>query len=974
MARIRRRGKVFLGIAVAAVAIFVMVSFLPAVGAEEEEQAIEVMSSEAVILDTTHDGTIEKARIVTFFDLQGQGSTDVVKEKSLEGESSWQGIKGFTTPELEGDELVWRGLEVDGNANYLSSTILGEEMVGEVRMRIPLRVEYIYEWNDEIISDPNEVTGQDGHFKVSLKLTNTSEEVTTLEYKDPATGQIVTEEVETYLPLVILPYDWYFDNSIFFNLKADPTGVVVPLPEHYQVGWSIPLFPPATEADNLIWVEADVKDFAMPPLVLSANFIFPQTNQRDTLPEFVAGLEMLFDGVKQLNEGLQGGVAGLGDASTEDTLLYGTNAILDGLQQMAAGLPEAQAALDDQLIPGVDQAVAGIGDPGTPDTLSYAIDATSVGLMTMLSGIGAPDVANTALFALDAMGDGLSQMAAGIGDVSVPNTLLYGVDQATMGLEEMRAGIGSSAMENTLLYAMSQMGAGLQDMKAGIGSPSSANTLLYAMAAMGGGLEEAAAGIGSASTPDTLLYAMAAMADGLETMLAGIGSVGTPDTLLYGIDQVSKGISSGSSSEPGILEGIQEIRGGVAEMYEATSTSGQIFQATNLIRLLAPWTGPIVDQLEQGIVLSTDPDNPSMHYGLGLMLDGTDQLVAGIGSPSTPDTLLYGTSQIKSGLQQMKEGIGGATIDNTLLYAVAQVQGGLQQLKAGIGAANVPDTLLYAVDQVQGGLNQILAGIGTPASQDTLLYAIAQVESGLKLMKAGIGAENSQDTLLYAMSAMSDGLHEMKAGIGAADAQDTLLYAVAQVGNGLELMKTGIGAAGAPNTLLFAMAQVQNGLNQLKAGLSSGDPNNPGLKEGLVMISAGLGDALAGLGSTSTPDTLLYGADQVNSGVQQVKDGLVQAADGTQQMYDGLATNLGDLYLTESELEAIKVRGEEFDHILGRTVDAENGLAFIYQTPPTYNYTEGSKTSWLVAGVISAVIILALLLMSLLMRRRPVMG
>ena len=53
---------------------------------------------------------------------------------------------------------------------------------------------------------------------------------------------------------------------------------------------------------------------------------------------------------------------------------------------MAAGLPEAQAALDEQLIPGVDQAVAGIGDPGTPDTLSYAIDATSVGLMTMLSG------------------------------------------------------------------------------------------------------------------------------------------------------------------------------------------------------------------------------------------------------------------------------------------------------------------------------------------------------------------------------------------------------------------------------------------------------------------------------------------------------------------------------------------------------------------------------------------------------------
>jgi putative membrane protein len=1010
MARIKRRGKVFLGVAVAAVAIFMIVSFLPAVSAEEEESAIEVMSSEAVILDTTHSGTIEKARIVTFFGLQGEGSTDVVKEKSLEGDSDWQGVRGFTTPTVEGDELIWKGLEVDGNANYLSSTMLTESMVDEVRMQVPLKVDYIYEWNGAVISDPNEVTGQDGHFKLSLRLTNTSKEMSTVQYEDPATGQMVTEEVETYLPLVILPYDWYFDNQTFFNLQADPTGVVVPLPEYYQVGWSIPLFPPATEADNLIWVEADVKNFAMPPLTLSANFIFPQTNQIDTLPQFVAGLEMLFDGVKQLNEGLTAGVAGLGDPATEDTLLYGTDQILGGLQQMAAGLPEAQAALDEQLIPGVnemvsgisgqlipglDQAVAGIGDPGTPDTLSYAIDATSVGLMSMLGGIGAPDVANTALFALNAMSMGLDQMATGIGDPGTPNTLLYGVDQATMGLEDMRAGIGGSAMENTLLYAMSQMGAGLRDMKAGIGSSSSADTLLYAMAAMGAGLEDASAGIGSAATPNTLLYAIAAMADGMEDMLAGIGSASTPDTLLYGIDQVSKGISSGSSSEPGVLEGIQQMQDGMAEMYAATSTSGQIFQATNLIRLLAPWTGPICDQLEQGIVLSTDPNNPSMHYGLGLLLDGAEQLVAGIGSPTTPDTLLYGTSQIQGGLQQMKEGIGGASMENTLLYAVAQVQGGLQQLKDGIGAANITNSLLFAVDQVQGGLNQILGGIGTPASPDTLLYAVAQVESGLKLMKVGIGAENAEDTLLYAMSAMNDGLAEMKAGIGAADTKDSLLYAVAQVGNGLELMKAGIGAEGAPNTLLFAMAQVQNGLHQVKtglssgdmnapglkeglvqvnAGLSTGDPNNPGVKEGLIMISAGLGDALNGLGSTSTPDTLLYGADQVNSGVQQVKDGLVQAADGTQQMYDGLAENLASLYLTEAQLEAIRIRGEEFDHILGRTVDAENGLAFIYQTPPTYNYTEGSQTSWIVAIAISAVIILALLLMSLLMRRRPVMG
>lgn len=960
MKRIKRKGKAFLGVMAAAIAAFVLTAFFPAVGAEPRERDIEIMSSEAVILETDHEGTIETARVITFFGLQGDGSVDVSKEKSLEGDGKWQGVRGFTTPAVEGDELVWKGLKVDGNANYLSSSILGEEAVDEVRMRIPLDVEYSYEWNGREISDPNEVTGQDGHFKVTLKLTNTSAEKTALEYEDPETGEMKKEEVETCLPLVILPYDWYFDNQVFFDLEADPTGVVVPLPDHYQVGWSIPLFPPATEAVNEIWVEADVKDFAMPPLVLSANFIFPQTNQRDTLPEFVAGLEMLFDGVKQIKEGI-------GTTDTDNTLLYGAHAVKDGLQQMAAGLPEARTALNSQLIPGVDQVVAGIGNPGTPDTLSYAIDATSVGLMTMLGGIGAPDVANTALFALNAMSMGLQEMKSGIGSADTPDTLLYGVNQATLGLQEMMAGIGEAAMEDTLLYAMSQMGKGLSDIKAGIGSASTDATLLYALAAMGSGLEEAKAGIGSSSTPDTLLYGVAAMADGLNQMLAGIGSEATPDTLLYGIDQVSRGISSGSSSDPGLLEGIQEIKGGLEEMYAATSTEGEIFMATNLIRILAPWTGPICDQLEQGIVLSTDPNDPSMHYGLGLMLDGAGQMIAGIGSSSTPDTLLYGTTQIKGGLQEMKAGLGGAAIPDTLLYAVAQVQGGLQQIKDGIGAADVSDTLLYAVDQVQGGLNTILSGIGAPTTADTLLYAVAQVENGLKLIKAGIGSATATDTLLYAMSAMGAGLDEIKAGIGTAATTDTLLYAVAQVGNGLELMKAGIGAEGAPNTLLFAMAQVQHGLYQMKSGLSSGDPNNPGVKEGLIMISSGLGEALAGLGTTSTPDTLLYGADQVEGG-------LLQLSDGNMQMFTGLAENLAELYLTESQLEAIKVRGEEFDHILGRVDEAENNLAFIYQTPPTYNYTEGSSKSWVVAGIISVVIILALMLYGLLLRRRPVIG
>jgi hypothetical protein len=89
-------------------------------------------------------------------------------------------------------------------------------------------------------------------------------------------------------------------------------------------------------------------------------------------------------------------------------------------------------------------------------------------------------------------------------------------------------------------------------------------------------------------------------------------------------------------------------------------------------------------------------------------------------------------------------------------------------------------------------------------------------------------------------------------------------------------------------------------------------------------------------------------------------------------MEQGLMDNLGMMYLTDAQLEAIKVRGDEFDHIMGRADDADNVVTFIYQTPPTYGYKDGS--SWLTAAIISLIILLALVLGGILLARRPEIG
>lgn len=910
-------------------------------------------ASEAVDLQTDPSGQVKSARVIEFMGLQGGGPASVRQRSELKPKDlKWQGVHGFTAPKVEGNELVWE-VRGKGNRSVVSSAeVKNRGAVRKLTTRIPLDVRYRY-WLDGVeVKDPATISGRSGHFKVELRLTNTSKQMTDVEYRDSSTGRMVRERVETYLPLVILPYDWYFDNTIFYNLKADPTGMVVYFPDFYTVGWSIPLFPPATGESHTIWVESDVKDFSMPPLLLSANFVFPETNQRDTLPEFIAGLEQLYGGVKQLDAGLGEAVAGLGSASQPDTMLYGTNAVLEGLKQLAGGLPEAQAGINNEMIPGVNQAVAGVGSPGTPNTLLYAIDRTSAGLNQMKAGIGGPGEQDTLQYAMSQMGSGLEQMKSGIGAPGEKDTLMYGVSRATGGLEEMKEGIGASAAKDTLLYAINQMRLGVNEMRAGIGSATTPDTLLYAMSAMKAGLQQSLAGIGSPTTPNTLQYAVSAMQSGLNQMKAGIGDASSADTLLWGLAQMSAGL--------------RELSGGFTPMDFALKWN-RIAVENMRAMIDAHMPEPYRSQ-----VLHWIDDQPlGMRASLAQVNDGVIEMWQGVGNEKTPDTLLYGADQLRAGLEEMKAGLGAETTADTLLYAAAQVQAGLDMMKAGIGSASTGNTLLYAVEQVEGGLKQIKEGLGTPGTTNSLSWALGQVENGLKLMQGGIGSENAPDTLLYAMNAMNSGLQQMKEGIGSATTSDTLLYATSQVQNGLDIMKAGIGDASMSDTMLYAMSQVQGGLYQISSGLASGNPASPGLREGLLMVSSGLDQAVAGLGGEGQPDTLIYGASEVNKGAGELKEGMTRAtAEGTQVMIKGLAENLAELNLTTGELEAIKKRGREFDSLLGRAEDAKNVLSFVYETPSAESYEEGS--SWKVALVLSLAIAAALITGGVVARRRRI--
>ncbi|OFW56616.1 MAG: hypothetical protein A2W01_10100 [Candidatus Solincola sediminis] len=771
--------------------IISLTMIIPAGAASSSKGDVKVMDAELVYAETDSVGTIEKVQIVDWVSLDGEGTVNVKEKKDLTGNMKFQGVHGFATPKVEGDQIVWGDLTSKGNAQGIASTQLSKEMVEQVKDKIPLDVHYTYTLDGKKVS-PEDITGQSGHFKMELTLTNKSKEKSVVEVEDPDTGEMVKTEVETYLPMVIVPYDWYFDNQVFHNLTSDETGITFFFPDFYQVGWSIPLFPPATEASNTIWVEADVTDFRMPVLTLPVAFLFPKTNQRDPLPEFKAGLELLYGGVKQLDEGV-------GDPATNPSLLYGITKVDQGLQQMAdtsAGLPFAKSNLDGQIIPGVEE------------------------------------------------------IAAGMGSTTTPNTLLYGASQSLAGLQSMATGIGNPGQANTLLDGLAQMQAGLQTMQAGIGSAASADTLLNGMELMKEGLEETLAGIGGAATPGTLLYAANAIIGGLQSIRTGVGAAG-----------------------------IQAYINAVI----------QSFTVDNF-----PSASPTMNAYV----------NNNAAYG---------------GTMSAGDI-----STINAMMSGLNSGALGPAIT------------GLQTIYNNIGDGTNPLTLMYAATAVYGGLDLIRQGIGSASTPDTLLNGIAQVTGGLELMAASIGS---------------------------ASAPGTLLNGIALVTAGVNTMKAGIGNTATANTLINALATMQGGLVQMRAGLQSGSMSSPGINEGLILISEGLGEAVSGLGSASTDNTLLFATSGITGG-------LTEAKSGTTQMLDGLSENLVMLNTTEAELAAIEQRGKDFDHILGRAegADTENQVRFLFQSKPTYDYKTGG--SMITAVILSIVILLLLIGGALFLVRR----
>lgn len=171
------------------------------------------------------------------------------------------------------------------------------------------------------------------------------------------------------------------------------------------------------------------------------------------------------------------------------------------------------------------------------------------------------------------------------------------------------------------------------------------------------------------------------------------------------------------------------------------------------------------------------------------------------------------------------------------------------------GAAQLAD----GTKTLQSGVSSLYAGA------DSLNSGAASLASGTALLKEGAVSLASGSGSLYM------GLQSLQSGAG-------------DLSTGLDQLQTSVKDLPASAAMLFY------GAKGLRAALQSGDPENPGVREGAQAISAGAVRMEAGLISGSEEEPGVYeGAKAISSGAKDIAAGAVSGDLTTPGIYEGAA-------------------------------------------------------------------------------------
>ncbi|MGV8978582.1 MAG: hypothetical protein ACOH17_11105 [Cellulomonas sp.] len=364
----------------------------------------------------------------------------------------------------------------------------------------------------------------------------------------------------------------------------------------------------------------------------------------------------------------------------------------------------------------------------------------------------------------------------------------------------------------------------------------------------------------------------------------------------------SASYASGAQSGVDLTAGAITIDAGVLKLRDgAASLAGGLVQlrdgASQLSTGLSTSAVPGATQLAAGLTTA--------HSGASALAGGAKQVDAGAqqlatGSAQLDDGLTSAGSKVPVLLAGLTQVDGGLTkIDAGL--AQLQGSGGLAKMTGGIGSKTTPGTLLYGVDQLR---TQIAAAvIGLTNLQGAASQATTLAGDGASLRTAATDVTTAA-TDPGMSSATHDSLVAIATTLGTRAAQlDGAATYLAGVNGGLASLKSQMDPAA--STALLTMGC---GLSSVSyVGVC--DPARPGLLEGLTSAIAAIGSPAAteadqkgltlrggvnlahgGVGQISAGGkTLVDGLGQLSSGASALRTGAGQLVGGTGQLVAGSA-------------------------------------------------------------------------------------
>ena len=446
--------------------------------------------------------------------------------------------------------------------------------------------------------------------------------------------------------------------------------------------------------------------------------------------------------------------------------------------------------------------------------------------------------------------------------------LLAGLIQLRDGAVKLEAGLAGEAAPGAqrLASGASELAGGIGQIDDGAGQlASGAGELSAGAGRLGAGVGKLDDGAGELNTGAKQLSA------GTKKLAAGTGDLNKgakkldrgAKRLSAGAGELSAGLSQAGASAPALLDGLEQVQdglllvdGGLTTMYDGIG----------------------------GLPAKAQP----IH-------DGIRQLLTGLGSKGTPNTLIWGVDQVRTKLAAAIPGL------DRMIGGVSCADQVLADLVAGVGPI-APDTNPCYPDGLPG-----LTALDLADPADQVRYAVIE-----KLRASLAGTADAEATSLL------EGLSLMKSQIGSLDPKDPgAVAALASIECGLDntalngesfggvpltaMCKTDAAGQRSPG-LLQGVNLVGGGVSQLVSGVvqqvqegvgsTTDTPDDETLRGGINGLQAGVGEIQAG------GETLLEGMAKLAEGAGQLDAGALELALGTGTLSKGT----GDLNSGAKEL------------------------------------------------------------------------